>query len=69
MHTSFVFNACRSAATAVSSSPSASVFARENMALHKGIDQLLAGCGGSSGMLRSWSTYEQLHSLLQEWAK
>ena len=30
---------------------------------------VIAGCGGSSGMLRSWSTYEQLHSLLQEWAK
>jgi hypothetical protein len=38
------------------------------LALHKGIEQLLAGCGSGStrGVLKTWATYDQLHTMLQE---
>ncbi len=56
-----------SAATGVTTSRNAFIFARENLALHKGMAPLLKGGGSSCGILRTWSGYEQLHALLQEW--
>ena len=63
----FNLNLRCSAATGVLASPSTLIFAREKLALHRGIERLLQGRGSSCGVLRTWSTYEQLHSLLQEW--
>jgi hypothetical protein len=56
-----------SAATGVTTSRNAFIFARENLALHKGLAPLLGGGDGSCGTLKTWSGYEQLHALLLEW--
>ncbi len=61
------FNARVSAATGVVTSPKAFIFARENLALHKGMQKLLKSSDSNCGTLRTWSNYEQLHCFIQEW--
>lgn len=60
---------CGSVSAGVLESAATIILARESLALHNGIERLLEGrCSSSQGALRTWATYEQLHSLLQEWA-